>query len=219
MVRIDEAGMYSPPVSPIRRAMSMLTSRGQFSLGMPDILLNGSALDTEEDESSAPQLLVIPPPPSRQRSSSGSSGASPGLGLASLGRKAVSLVRSKSSSWSGVLKRQEQSHKRSHSETTVTLAAASPRAGTTQSPRRVPSPSPRSPSPVSMHSLTDEHRVSLVQDASPAVPDLLQRGTPMIKVSGRKQKNVVCKLDPDQGQIIWESKKHRISTSFIVILR
>lgn len=45
------------------------------------------------------------------------------------------------------------------------------------------------------------------------VPDLLQKGTPMIKVSGKKQKNVVVRLDPDQGQIIWESKKHRISTS------
>ncbi|KAH9030092.1 PLC-like phosphodiesterase [Lactarius hengduanensis] len=32
----------------------------------------------------------------------------------------------------------------------------------------------------------------------------------MIKVSGRKQTDVVFRLDPDQGQIIWESKKHRI---------
>ncbi|KAF8273638.1 PLC-like phosphodiesterase [Lactarius quietus] len=32
----------------------------------------------------------------------------------------------------------------------------------------------------------------------------------MIKVSGRKQTSVVFRLDPDQGQIIWESKKHRI---------
>ena len=47
------------------------------------------------------------------------------------------------------------------------------------------------------------------------VPDLLQKGTPMIKVSGKKQKNVVVRLDPDQGQIIWESKKHRISASFL----
>ena len=35
----------------------------------------------------------------------------------------------------------------------------------------------------------------------------------MLKVSGRKQKNIVFRLDPDQGQIIWESKKHRISMS------
>ncbi|KAI9509539.1 PLC-like phosphodiesterase [Russula earlei] len=42
------------------------------------------------------------------------------------------------------------------------------------------------------------------------VPRLLQRGTHMIKVSGKKQKNVLFRLDPDQGQIIWESKRHRI---------
>lgn len=42
------------------------------------------------------------------------------------------------------------------------------------------------------------------------VPDVLQSGTPMTKVSGRKQTSVVFRLDPDQGQIIWESKKHRI---------
>jgi hypothetical protein len=47
------------------------------------------------------------------------------------------------------------------------------------------------------------------------VPDLLQKGTPMIKVSGKKQKNVIVRLDPDQGQIIWESKKHGISASFL----
>ncbi|KAI0305117.1 1-phosphatidylinositol-4,5-bisphosphate phosphodiesterase 1 [Multifurca ochricompacta] len=60
---------------------------------------------------------------------------------------------------------------------------------------------------------------TLIADVPPAqtastadltVPGLLQMGTPMIKVSGRKQTNVVFKLDPDQGQIIWESKKHRI---------
>ncbi|EIM87228.1 uncharacterized protein STEHIDRAFT_146709 [Stereum hirsutum FP-91666 SS1] len=42
------------------------------------------------------------------------------------------------------------------------------------------------------------------------VPQLLQQGTPMTKVSAKKQQRVVFRLDPDQGQIIWESKKHRI---------
>ncbi|KAI0309355.1 PLC-like phosphodiesterase [Amylostereum chailletii] len=43
-----------------------------------------------------------------------------------------------------------------------------------------------------------------------AVPQLLQQGTPMIKVSSKKQKRVVFRLDPDQGQILWDSSKHRI---------
>ncbi|CCL99378.1 uncharacterized protein FIBRA_01396 [Fibroporia radiculosa] len=42
------------------------------------------------------------------------------------------------------------------------------------------------------------------------VPQLLQQGVPMLKVSAKKQKRVMIKLDPDQGQIVWESKKHRI---------
>jgi phosphatidylinositol phospholipase C delta len=45
------------------------------------------------------------------------------------------------------------------------------------------------------------------------VPQLLQHGTPMTKVSAKERKRAVFRLDPDIGQIIWESKKHRISTS------
>jgi hypothetical protein len=109
---------------------------------------------------------------------------------------------------------------------------------TTQSPSRPPSISPRRataplpalnmhleslplplPSPMSSSVLDEQHSpaVPIAQTASTldlTVPDLIQRGTPMIKVSGRKQTNVVFRLDPDQGQIIWESKKHRISPSF-----
>lgn len=44
------------------------------------------------------------------------------------------------------------------------------------------------------------------------VPRLLQQGTPMTKVSAKERKRAVFRLDPDIGQIIWESKKHRIST-------
>ena len=43
------------------------------------------------------------------------------------------------------------------------------------------------------------------------VPPLLQQGVPMLKVSAKKQKRYVFKLDPDQGQIVWESKKLRYS--------
>jgi len=44
------------------------------------------------------------------------------------------------------------------------------------------------------------------------VPALLQQGVPMTKVSAKSQKSYIFKLDADQGQIIWESKKLRIST-------
>jgi phosphatidylinositol phospholipase C delta len=45
------------------------------------------------------------------------------------------------------------------------------------------------------------------------VPQLLQQGTPMTKVSALKQKKYLFRLDPDAGQITWESKKHRIRES------
>lgn len=43
------------------------------------------------------------------------------------------------------------------------------------------------------------------------VPPLLQVGVPMIKVSAKKQKRYFFRLDADQGQIIWQSKKLRFS--------
>lgn len=55
-----------------------------------------------------------------------------------------------------------------------------------------------------------------VVDTSPAVGDirvplLLQQGTPMTKVSLKKHKKFVFRLDADLGQIVWESKQHKIS--------
>ena len=43
------------------------------------------------------------------------------------------------------------------------------------------------------------------------VPALLQQGVLMTKVSAKSQKSYMFKLDADQGQIIWESKRLRIS--------
>ena len=46
-----------------------------------------------------------------------------------------------------------------------------------------------------------------------AIPDLLQQGTPMTKVSPKKMQRVAFRLDADQGQITWTTKKPHISTS------
>ncbi|KAG6330246.1 hypothetical protein ID866_8842, partial [Astraeus odoratus] len=46
--------------------------------------------------------------------------------------------------------------------------------------------------------------------ANVSVPLLLQQGVPMTKVSARSQRSYIFRLDADQGQIIWESKKLRI---------
>lgn len=45
-----------------------------------------------------------------------------------------------------------------------------------------------------------------------AIPLLLREGVQMTKVSPGKQKSYRFQLDPNQGQIIWQSKKLRIST-------
>jgi phosphatidylinositol phospholipase C, delta len=49
------------------------------------------------------------------------------------------------------------------------------------------------------------------------VPLLLQQGTPMTKVSAKKQSRSVFRLDPDQGQIRWESKRRGIGKVFSLI--
>ena len=82
-------------------------------------------------------------------------------------------------------------------------------------------PPPSSMSHPSLPLVADEdntHDIPLEQFTSTAdvtVPDLLQRGISMTKVSGRKQKDGFFRLDPDQGQIILESKKYRISASLL----
>lgn len=43
------------------------------------------------------------------------------------------------------------------------------------------------------------------------VPMILQHGVQMIKVSAKKQKRIWFRIDPDEGQIIWQGKKLRIS--------
>lgn len=48
-------------------------------------------------------------------------------------------------------------------------------------------------------------------DGDVVVPQLLQLGTPMTKVSAKKHKKAVFRLDADLGQIVWESKQHKIS--------
>jgi hypothetical protein len=275
MAHPREADGPSPPVSPLRRAMNILTSRGVPTLELRGIILDENVVDTEEDESSSTPFLSPQPSPSgsrlssRRNTRSGSAGGS--SPLASLRRvkdATVSLVRSKSSgdrSPAGFPKRQSMSmkmqHSRSQSDANPPATSRSPGKQaatltvksllftppgsplsvniTTQSPSRDPYVSPPS-APVSLPAL-NLHLESLPlppmsssplspvlnEDHLPAnpaphsastldltVPDVLQSGTPMTKVSGRKQTSVVFRLDPDQGQIIWESKKHRISACF-----
>ena len=48
-------------------------------------------------------------------------------------------------------------------------------------------------------------------DADVKVPLLLQEGVPLTKISAKKKKTVLFRLDPDQGYVFWESKKSGLS--------
>ena len=79
------------------------------------------------------------------------------------------------------------------------------------------SPSLEQPQQPESHLLQAEYHEVVSPVAQPSsgadatVPPILQQGIPMLKVSAKKQKRYVFKLDPDQGQIVWESKKFRFS--------
>ncbi|KAH0589685.1 hypothetical protein H2248_005408 [Termitomyces sp. 'cryptogamus'] len=60
---------------------------------------------------------------------------------------------------------------------------------------------------LSVHSLPTK---PMVREGDVTVPRLLQEGTPMTKVSSKKRRSSVFRLDPNIGQIIWEGKQQRI---------
>jgi hypothetical protein len=277
----SELSYVQPPhISPLRHALNVLTNRGQLPPELRQIVLDGSALDTEEDESpSTPRLSPLPSPhllPRRSKSQSTgtrSNGVSPRLGLVSFGRRAVSLARRASASASGGVRKWQLGEKERRSFSVATAdSPLTSRAETARQPSLLfsppdddgpPSPNDPStgtwttshslsspsesiiplsaldvslasfpaPSPLmslpSLSTIADDdndiaHGIPVAHSASMAdvtVPAVLQMGTPMIKVSGGKQKKVVFRLDPDQGQIIWESKKHRISASLLLTRR
>jgi hypothetical protein len=51
------------------------------------------------------------------------------------------------------------------------------------------------------------------QASDMVIPDVLQRGTLMTKVSERAKKRVIFRIDPDEGQILYKSSKGGISPS------
>lgn len=52
---------------------------------------------------------------------------------------------------------------------------------------------------------------STLHMADIAIPDLLRQGTPMTKVSAKKQKRVTFRLDPEEGRILYDTTKLRYS--------
>lgn len=126
-------------------------------------------------------------------------------------------------------------HKRSQSEVLPTSpwasqahSSGSPVFSFTVEEHREPEPLTLSSDPTLVSSTSESHHPEESRSTSPAardssmldvtVPQLLQQGVPMLKVSAKRQKRCIFRLDPDQGQIVWESKKLRISMSFLASL-
>ena len=66
---------------------------------------------------------------------------------------------------------------------------------------------PEAPLPLS--AIEEKHMSTFPDDVK--VPVLLQVGIPMLKVSEKNVKTRTFKIDPDQGLILWDSKKSGIS--------
>jgi phosphatidylinositol phospholipase C, delta len=80
-----------------------------------------------------------------------------------------------------------------------------------------PAPSRRLSLPAPTMSTPSTSRTDLSSSsesvADITVPELLQTGTPMTKVSTSKHKKYVFRIDPDQGQIVYESKVQKAGMS------
>jgi phosphatidylinositol phospholipase C delta len=190
----------------LQRASNLLTSNGNPVAAFAEVFM-------EQEESTS------------ESNTSGSSSRN-GLGASIRrklqGAKDIPLVRSislRSPSGSGSL--QNRRHSRAFSTGSSTTR---PQLVHTRSPESINMPSkfphaqPTSPdaqSPKPSQPQLVPRRPSM---ADVVVPQLLQKGVPMTKVSASRQKTYVFQLDPDQGQILWESKKTKISAGHELLL-
>ncbi|KDR75207.1 hypothetical protein GALMADRAFT_157070 [Galerina marginata CBS 339.88] len=116
----------------------------------------------------------------------------------------------------------QKTRQKGHSRSLSDVSAALPRSDVLVAPPNVPPPmesaqshSERLPSvsecpPISLPTTAVVDLSSSPAIGNVRVPQLLQQGTPMTKVSLKKHKKFVFRLDADLGQIVWESKKHKI---------
>ncbi|KAI3622690.1 hypothetical protein WG66_015489 [Moniliophthora roreri] len=76
----------------------------------------------------------------------------------------------------------------------------------------MPSP-PTDPNPTSEETIAAlaANKVPVSSDSDVVVPQLLQQGTALTKISAKKERHslFVFRIDPDQGHIVWESKVHK----------
>ena len=99
-----------------------------------------------------------------------------------------------STSKTGAYHKRKSPHARSHS---VPTSAETPSHTQTSAPSTPMHPSASAPAQLT-------RAAAATTRADVPVPPLLRQGTQMTKVTSKKRKKVVVRLDPDMGQIIWE---------------
>jgi phosphatidylinositol phospholipase C delta len=55
---------------------------------------------------------------------------------------------------------------------------------------------------------TTDPKPNTLPDGIPTVPLLLQHGTQVTKISEKSQKKIILRIDPEEGQILYDSRKH-----------
>lgn len=199
MERHEQQKQEPSPGRILRRAAGLLTTQGKPTLAVQDVLKPQQ--DTTPDSS---------------QSSSSDSGLRRSLSnrlskvRAGPVVRAISLQRSPPNNDGQIRKR----HGRAQSESQVPVRSSGYNANIyslTEHVEAVQTSSPVHLEDAANHRASSFRQISRKPSmADVPVPALLQHGVPMTKVSPRSQKSYIFRLDADQGQIIWESKKLRI---------
>ena len=193
----------------LQRASKLLTSNGHGGKPATASPSDSEVFIMDRDESTSESSVVI--------TASSSNGFGASIKRKLQGAKEMRLVRSISlrPSTSGSDSTQRRRHTRAFSTDSSTTR---PQLVHTTSPQSINNPSsdhfPRAQSPKPSQPQPPPKKLSM---ADVVVPPLLQKGVPMTKVSASRQKTYVFQLDPDQGQIHWESKKPKFSARHSLI--
>jgi phosphatidylinositol phospholipase C, delta len=191
----------------LQRASNLLTSNGHSGKPVTASSSDSEVFIMDRDESTSESNVTA----------SSSNGFRASIKRKLQGAKEMRLVRSISlrTSTSGSASTNRRRHTRAFSTDSSTTR---PQLVHTRSPQSInPSsdhvPRAQSPKP----SLQPQPPPKKLSMADVVVPSLLQKGVPMTKVSASRQKTYVFQLDPDQGQIHWESKKPKFSARHSLI--
>ncbi|KAH8112886.1 PLC-like phosphodiesterase [Phellopilus nigrolimitatus] len=209
--------------SPLRRAGNLLTSTGEPSIPALHAVLSrpsgsgsasggsGSSIGGGGDSDVAGERVGVNDHTSRPRRRSDNLGASLRRKLSEVKNSGLALRRSLSNA-SGATSGRRANHARSKSESLSRSKglAASPEQLDTRRSKTFNTPSLSSGICEASPFDRDSDPEASMDGDDVKVPLLLQQGTPMTKVSAKKKKTVTFRIDPDQGYILWESKKSGI---------